>query len=57
MRTLFLTLIFAFITMQTFAQTLEYLSFKDVPIDGTLTDEVSISAPKESRQPILVWGH
>ena len=41
MRTLFLTLIFAFMTMQTFAQTSEHLSFKGVPIDGTLNEYVS----------------
>ncbi|MCX2679579.1 hypothetical protein OOZ15_06445 [Galbibacter sp. EGI 63066] len=41
MKTLFLTLIFALTTMLTFAQTSEHLSFKDVPIDGTLDEYVS----------------
>ncbi|WP_312343327.1 hypothetical protein [Chryseobacterium binzhouense] len=41
MRTLFFTLIFAFMIMQTCAQTSEHLSFKGVPIDGTLNEYVS----------------
>jgi hypothetical protein len=36
MKTIFTTLIFAFTTMLTFAQTSEHLTFKGVPIDGTL---------------------
>ena len=46
MRTFFLTLIFAFTTILTFAQTSEHLSFKGVPIDGTLS--VYISKMKQS---------
>lgn len=41
MKTKFLTLIFALTTMLTFAQTSEHLSFKGVPIDGTLGEYVS----------------
>lgn len=41
MKTKFLTLIFALTTMLTFAQTSEHLSFKGVPIDGTLDEYVS----------------
>ncbi|MFS0490924.1 hypothetical protein [Leadbetterella byssophila] len=41
MKTFFLTLTFALTTMLTFAQTSEHLSFKGVPIDGTLDEYVS----------------
>ena len=41
MKTFFTTLIFAFTTMLTFAQTSEHLTFKGVPIDGTLDEYVS----------------
>ena len=41
MKTFFLTLTFALTTMLTFAQTSEHLSFKGVPIDGTLNEYVS----------------
>lgn len=41
MKTFFTTLIFAFTTMLTFAQTTEHLTFKGVPIDGTLDEYVS----------------
>lgn len=41
MKTIFMTLIFAFTTMLTFAQTSEHLTFKGVPIDGTLDEYVS----------------
>ncbi|MFT3948918.1 MAG: hypothetical protein QM763_18280 [Agriterribacter sp.] len=41
MKTFFTTLIFAFTTMLTFAQTTEHLSFKGVPIDGTLNVYIS----------------
>lgn len=41
MKTFFLTLTFVLTTILTFAQTSEHLSFKGVPIDGTLNDYVS----------------
>jgi len=41
MRTIFLTFIVALNTMLAFAQTSEHLSFKGVPIDGTLNQYVS----------------
>ena len=41
MKTFFTTLIFAFTTMLTFAQTSEHLTFKGVPIDGTLDEYIS----------------
>lgn len=41
MKTFFLTLTFALTTMLTFAQTSEHLSFKGVPIDGTLDEYLS----------------
>ena len=41
MKNYFLTLIFALTTMLTFAQTSEHLTFKGVPIDGTLDEYVS----------------
>lgn len=41
MKNYFLTLIFVLTTMLTFAQTSEHLSFKGVPIDGTLNGYVS----------------
>ena len=41
MKTFFLTLIFALTTMLSFSQTSEHLSFKGVPIDGTLNDFVA----------------
>ncbi|MCX2679378.1 hypothetical protein OOZ15_05430 [Galbibacter sp. EGI 63066] len=41
MKTLFLTLILALSTTLTFAQTSEHLTFKGVPIDGTLNEYVS----------------
>jgi len=41
MKTFFLTLIFTLTTTLTFAQTSEHLSFKGVPIDGTLDEYVS----------------
>lgn len=41
MKKKFMTLIFALTTMLTFAQTSEHLSFKGVPIDGTLDEYVS----------------
>lgn len=40
MKTKFLTLIFALATMLTFAQTSEHLTFKSVPINGTLNEYV-----------------
>ena len=40
MKTFFLTLIFTLTTMLTFAQNSEHLSFKGVPIDGTLNEFV-----------------
>jgi hypothetical protein len=46
MKTFFLTLTFALTTMLTFAQISEHLSFKGVPIDGTLS--VYISKMKQS---------
>lgn len=41
MNTKFLTLIFALTALLTFAQTTEHLSFKSVPIDGTIDEYVS----------------
>ena len=41
MKTFFLTLIFTLTTMLTFAQKSEHLTFKGVPIDGTLNEFVS----------------
>lgn len=41
MKTFFLTLIFTLTTMLTFAQKSEHLTFKGVPIDGTLNEYVS----------------
>jgi hypothetical protein len=41
MKTKFLTLIFSFTTALAFAQTSAHLSFKNVPIDGTLVEYVS----------------
>ncbi|MCC8409898.1 hypothetical protein LJ707_13250 [Mucilaginibacter sp. UR6-1] len=41
MKNLYLTLIFALTTVLTIAQTTEHLSFKGVPIDGTLNQFVS----------------
>ena len=41
MKTKILTLIFSLATMLTFAQTSEHLTFKGVPIDGTLNEYVS----------------
>ncbi len=41
MKKFHLTLLFALTTMLTFAQTSEHLSFKGVPIDGTLNEYVS----------------
>lgn len=41
MKTSLLTLILALLTTLTFAQTSEHLSFKGVPIDGTLNEYVS----------------
>lgn len=41
MKLFFSTLLFALTTMLTFAQTSEHLSFKGVPIDGTLNEYVS----------------
>ena len=41
MKTIFTTLIFALSTMLTFAQTSEHLTFKGVPIDGTLDEYVA----------------
>lgn len=41
MKTFFLTLTFALTTMLTFGQTSDHLTFKGVPIDGTLSEYVS----------------
>lgn len=41
MKTMILTLVFKVITMIAFAQTSEHLSFKGVPIDGTLNEYIS----------------
>jgi len=41
MKTEFLTLFISLTTMLTFAQTSEHLSFKGIPIDGTLDQYVS----------------
>ncbi len=41
MKTFFLTLLFALTTTLTFAQKSEHLSFKGVPIDGTLNEYVT----------------
>lgn len=41
MKTKIMTLIFLLVTMLTFAQTSEHLSFKGVPIDGTLNEYVA----------------
>lgn len=40
MKTKFITLIFTFLTSFVFAQTTEHLSFKGVPIDGTLNEYI-----------------
>lgn len=41
MKTYFLTLTFVLTTMLIFAQTSEHLTFKGVPIDGTLSEYVT----------------
>ena len=41
MRTLFLTFLAVIMAMSTFAQTSEHMSFKGVPIDGTLNEYVA----------------
>lgn len=46
MKTIFMTLIFGLTTILTFAQTSEHLSFKGVPIDGTL--DVYVSKMKQN---------
>ena len=41
MRTLFLSFLAVIMVMSTFAQTSEHMSFKGVPIDGTLNEYVA----------------